>query len=74
MTYPTVQHNTQDWLQQQTATLQAFTDGLEGDLLDAAVDIVEPALEDIAYTAPPRGNNKFVWSTNPVKNRKAQKW
>lgn len=56
-----------------TAFIQTLPDTLHDEALDLAVAL-EAELSNIYSEAPPRGNNKFLWSLDPKKNAKAQGW
>lgn len=56
------------------ALLEVIPEILEDVALDVAADFVEPGLMNVGATAPPRDDRKFVWSTNPQANRRAQAW
>lgn len=53
--------------QRQVAQIEAFEDTLENEALDAAVEI-ESRLTEIYHTAPPRNDDTYVWSNDPVAN------
>lgn len=46
---------------------------LESLALEATVQLEED-LSKIYTTAPPRGNEKFIWSTDPAANKRARGW
>lgn len=61
-------------IQQQIAFLEAIPEAIEDDLLDVAVEIVEPALPDIFNTAHPRSGKWGGWSTDPAADNRARRW
>lgn len=57
----------------QVQFIQTFNDTLEEEALNLANDL-EESLLDIYNEAPPRGDNKFVWSGDRAANQRAQAW
>lgn len=53
--------------------IQTLPDTLEEEALAMAVEF-ESELAEIYPTAPPRGSGKFIWSTNPTKQKKAARY
>lgn len=62
-----------DAYKSQITYIEDFEDTLEEDALEAAVKL-EAELLEIYYTAKPRGNETFVWSTNAIANAKARRY
>jgi hypothetical protein len=54
------------------ASIEALPQTLEDEALEKAV-MLEARLVVIYATPPPRDNSKFVWSLDPVKNRRGQR-
>lgn len=57
----------------QVQYILAFEDTLEDLMLEAAV-MAENELLNIYETAPPRGNEKFIWSNDPASDARARAW
>lgn len=63
----------EDAFKGQVQFIQTLNDTLEEEALELAISL-EDALLDIFGDAPPRGDNEFIWSANPTKNRNAQRY
>lgn len=62
-----------DAYEKQIQYILGFEDTLEDVMLEAAV-MAENELGNIYATAPPRGNEKFIWSNDPSADARARGW